>query len=248
MSIAAALGLMFLEKTRRKQVVAALLALVLMFTLVQNNTLGAYIAILASCVLIPLLLVAINKRFSVHYLLPLVMLLVITPISSPTFFQSNFGQLAQDSENLAKVYVFDTADEDTLKAAGKAGTGRWSLWVSAAEAIAEKPVFGYGPEGLAQIYEEQKLGVDRPHNEVLQYAAFMGVPGLLFYLCALVLLFVRFWKQKRQCDVVCVIGVFVVITYFVSSLFGNTMFYTTPYYYMFLGLIAGTPEIARHDA
>lgn len=109
---------------------------------------------------------------------------------------------------------------------GKAGSSRMRLWINAVKDIIKRPVFGFGPECWDG---------DRPHNEVLQYALFIGIPGLLFYLVALIMLLIRQLKNIKKIKPVTIIALGVAVGYFVSSLFGLTMFYTAPYYFMMLG-------------
>lgn len=109
---------------------------------------------------------------------------------------------------------------------GTVGTKRMRLWIDAVKDIIKRPVFGFGPE----CWEGE-----RPHNEVLQHALFLGIPGLLFYLAALILLLVRQLKNIKKIKPVTIIALGVAVGYFVSSLFGLTMFYTAPYYFMILG-------------
>lgn len=109
---------------------------------------------------------------------------------------------------------------------GTVGTKRMRLWIDAVKDIIKRPVFGFGPECWHG---------ERPHNEVLQYALFIGIPGLGFYLAALIMLLVRQLKNIKKINSVTIIALGVAVGYFVSSLFGLTMFYTAPYYFMVLG-------------
>lgn len=109
---------------------------------------------------------------------------------------------------------------------GKLGTSRMKLWINAVKDIVKRPILGYGPECWRG---------ERPHNEILQHALFLGIPGLLFYLAALVLLLVKQLKKLKKLQNVTIIALGAVIGYFISSFFGLTMFYTVPYYFILLG-------------
>jgi O-antigen ligase len=215
---------MLLHTSKKKRIGAGILAAIQIYTLVLNNTFGCYLAVLFICIFIPILFRLANIKFSVLHLLPLFMLIAITLFTNPEFIGTNFTQLANDTDNLTDA----------------SGSGRWILWKTTFEAILEKPLLGYGPEGMAWVFDAQGLNNDRPHNELLQYAASLGIPGLLCYLSALVLLWRKFWKARKQADLVLLTAACTVVAYFISSLVGNTMFYTTPYYFMFLGLVAGS--------
>jgi O-antigen ligase len=227
MGIAVTMILMLQESSNKKRILAAILATIQIITLVENNTFGAYLAVLVTCIIIPPLLSSVKKAFKLTYLIPLGMFLAITFIVEPGLFFGNVSQLVNDSDNLTDA----------------SGSGRWLLWKTTAEAIIHKPFIGYGPEGMAWIFESKNISNDRPHNEILQYAASIGIPGLLCYLSALLLLWRRFWKQRSHAGMVLLTAACAVIAYFGSSLVGNTMFYTTPYFFMFLGLVAGSNEI-----
>ena len=107
--------------------------------------------------------------------------------------------------------------------------------------IPDRPIFGYGPEGLTGDYAAA-VGVDRPHNELIQYAVFLGIPALLMYLSALITLFVRQWRNMKQLSGLTIVAAGVVVGYVTSSLFGNTMFNTVPYYWMMLSFAACLPQ------
>ena len=48
-------------------------------------------------------------------------------------------------------------------------------------------------------------------------------------------------------DTVQVVSLFVIIAYLISAMFGNSMFYTSPYFFVFLGFLMMKPENNRLD-
>ena len=95
--------------------------------------------------------------------------------------------------------------------AGSAAS-RVFIWRTAAPLVAERPVFGWGPDTLAQIYPAygtpafvrvfpeaamQHIVVDRPHNDVLQQAISAGFVGLAAYLWFWCTVFYTAWKTAR---------------------------------------------------
>ena len=112
-----------------------------------------------------------------------------------------------------------------------AGTGRWSLWKGYAKGIAEKPLTGWGVEGLLNT---KKVGT--PHNELLQYAGFFGIPTMLLYLVAVLLILWRVIRNQKQMSRTTMVCFFVSLGYLASSMFGVAIYYTTPFIYIFLGL------------
>ncbi|MFZ5365767.1 MAG: O-antigen ligase family protein [Patescibacteria group bacterium] len=68
---------------------------------------------------------------------------------------------------------------------------RWLIWNLGIRAVLEKPVLGYGAEGIISVYEKQyknidrsleELVVDRSHNLFLDIALSSGFLGLLVFL------------------------------------------------------------------
>ena len=124
-----------------------------------------------------------------------------------------------------------------------AGHNRWLLWTETWKYIIKKPLLGYGCEGLSDVLMDS-LGRANPHNEVLAYAAQFGIPAAVFYTLSIIALLTRpFLKHKNaetkngvSMDGSCCAGLLAAFGYFISSLFGVTMFYTLPFFFIFLGL------------
>ncbi|MBO6193715.1 MAG: O-antigen ligase family protein [Clostridiales bacterium] len=115
------------------------------------------------------------------------------------------------------------------------GSSRWQMWKVALQCIREKPIFGWGNEGIDDIIFET-IGQTRPHNEYLQYAAFYGIPTGICYFAGCLFVFLRALKERSSLSgtrIVCLTAAF---AYLVSAFFGNTMFYTTPFLFILLGL------------
>ncbi len=140
----------------------------------------------------------------------------------------------------------DTTDLSNV-AAGDAGSGRWKLWVGAVEIIKKMPIFGAGLENM--IYEYSKIGISegRSHNLVLQLAGTVGVPGMLLYLLGIIFIFFKALKYYKVWDTYTYMGMFVMISYLLSSLTGNSGFYTSGYFYIFVGFVViGSIECAKN--
>ena len=113
------------------------------------------------------------------------------------------------------------------------------LWLVALELIEEKPIFGYGIDNLLEQYIRLNKSeiTSRPHNEYIQIAATIGIPGLIYYLLFLLLLFFKVIFSIKKISYLEITAIFVSITYLISAFFGVSIFNTTPYLYLFLGLI-----------
>ena len=126
-----------------------------------------------------------------------------------------------------------------------AGNGRWGIWQYVADYIKVEPVWGYGCEGIAEIMKDYTLTTS-PHNELLTYAAFFGIPASVFYFAAVAVSIAKGLK-KRNSDSGAerAIAAYAAMAYFVSSLFGLAVFYTAPFMFIFLGLSAGTNKTGK---
>ena len=115
--------------------------------------------------------------------------------------------------------------------ADDAGTRRWWLWKNTAYYLFTlHPFLGFGVEGLL------KLGVETPHNELLQYAAFFGIQSAVMYASSVAIILKRTFSRLRTLSPMTVVCLFTTIAYLVGSCFGVMIYYTTPYVYIFLGL------------
>jgi len=109
--------------------------------------------------------------------------------------------------------------------AAHAGTDRWSLWMEAFKEIKDSPLIGTGNVFL------------RPHNEYLQFAQVWGLPSLIIYLSAFVVIMVKAIKNRKTLSSLSLTLLFCVLAFLVSAVFGNTMPHTTPFFALFLGFL-----------
>ena len=142
---------------------------------------------------------------------------------------------AEDMETVAQVAA---SPEQDLSRMDGVGSGRGVFWYQAVQYIARHPVFGCGPDNIKAAYEEinGEFKLVRPHSEPLQYAMSIGIPGLLFYLCALWCLLWRFIKNFHRLDLNTVMVYCAIGSYLVNSLVGNTKYYSTPYFFILIGI------------
>jgi len=238
MAILCCAGLIFTDKKKKSLLFHSLLMVANVWSLVLNDTFGSYLATAIAMFVISTLFIikaklnheSMNKQIAFRIALPLVIFVVIS-ISSSLSQNPIFSQFKELTTDVGKVITDDpTADS--------AGTQRWYLWKTASGFIAERPVLGYGAEGLIDKYAALGFVNDRPANEYIQYAAFFGIPGMIFYLLALLsILIICVKKLKTLKPITLAIGG-CVLAYAISACFGNTMYYTTVYFYMFLGLVS----------
>ena len=208
----------------------------LTFSLLLNDTFGCWLASVVALLVAYLFYFVSGRKLSLRALLPLLAFAVVSaicyffPAEGINGLAQNIAQLIHDNASIIK----NSSD------AGSAGSGRFTLWKDTIERIIQRPIIGFGPEGFRG--DNAITNGDSPHNEYLQIAGFLGIPALVFYLGALISLAVHHWKHIKKLDplVLAVSGVTVV--YLVSACFGNPIFNTAPYLWMFLGLTTATSE------
>ncbi len=234
-------GCMFLEIKGFKRVLYLSSFTFLLHCLILNNTFGCYLAITISLVVLLIyLLIVKEKRISMAILI-LSFILVTVGVSylnirigdnsnkKNNIVLDNFTSLSKDVE---------TITENNTAKINKVGSYRGILWKEAWNYIKEHPLLGGGMESLNKYYDEHltTISQDRPHNIILQFAAFIGIPGAIIYV--IFISFIGLSNIKRIKTETFYITIFTTgMCYFISSLVGNSMYYTSPYFMIFLGLL-----------
>lgn len=224
MAIVGLAGLSYFAKGWKKYALVGLFGFNL-WALIINNTFGCYLAAIGGLGFLVILFLIRDKKTIRHSILLIAIFAALSVTTSALcdgVLFNNFFVLKNDLE---------TMDDS-------AGSKRLGLWRQAFIYIEEKPLFGHGPEGLHYKYFEDGLDNDRPHNEYIQHAAFHGIPALCAYLGALITLLVYCLKKlpKLSNELIVIGGI--IFAYCVSAFFGNTMYNTTIYYYIFLGILS----------
>lgn len=147
---------------------------------------------------------------------------------------AHLSERAKDNLDVAEQIVLrENGGSDIEALLDRLTSYRYTMWKKAAGYSLEKPLFGWGPDNLGELYYADGLSfTDRPHNEFIQIGASLGIPCLIMYCLGLFNWLIDMFKKKDMICIVC-------IGYLICSVFSNSMFYTTPYFYMFLGLTYG---------
>lgn len=117
------------------------------------------------------------------------------------------------------------------------GSSRGKLWSAAIKIIKEKPIFGTGV--CAPMFEEMERVCGKyitPHNEVLDYGVQFGIPAMIFYLGTLLSIFVCGVKMFKKLDIFTICFAITVMSYFISSMFGNVLYGVYPFFIIQLGI------------
>ncbi len=201
---------------------------ILITTLIKNKSFGPYVAVVLGLIfLLTLSFIHVKKA----KLCTVILVLVFIALSLGLNLKTKY--LTRETTQLGKDIVNILENNDQ---APQAGSNRWILWTLGIKYTLEKPVFGYGPDNLSSRYQLDNLNHDRPHNEILQLSASLGIPAALFYCCALFCYFFPLLKKLKKLSPE-IMGLYAaVITYLASSMVGLSMYCTTSFFFAFLGL------------
>lgn len=236
LSIMCAVALIIIEKGSSITLFFRVSSLgILTAALVKNGSFGPYLAIVVGFTFLLFLIYLFDPSSFKRLMLAISTFLFISVIMNihSNFFINEILKLFGDIDDI----VTKTKD------ASRAGSGRWKLWVNGVRFSLEKPFFGYGPDNLGNKYLEAGISIDRPHNEIIQFAASLGIPAALLYISAMLNLFKNLITNRKQLTTIIICMFSVVFAYLVSSIFGNTMYYTTPFFFMILGLCGGMKAV-----
>lgn len=205
-----------------------------MYALVLNDTLGAYFAILFGTIFLMIVWRIRFGKLNIWYWIPIIFLIILTILSYFELITSKAGTTIGYS---LVVFVADLL-KLKHKSAGYelGGSRRIKIWKETIARIMEHPILGYGPDMMFDA-EGNALIETTPHNEFLECAFFLGIPGLVLYLGGLIKLFVDRCKGLKKLTSYQMVAAGAVFGYLVSSFFGVRKYHTSPYLYMFLGLL-----------
>ena len=240
MSLMCSLGLFIIEKNKVLKVVNLVEYTVIGYALIFNNTFGCYLA--TSIVLILYCIYALVKKrdrivISVAIVIFMILSVAITKDGKNLAYE-NISDLGSDIKTIiTKVFNIEEDNPELEENFEKAGTSRMLLWKNGIKFIKERPVIGYGPDNLKEKYESVSIKQDRPHNLIIQLATTSGIPGMILYVAAVGIIVVKGIRNLINDNGSGKIFLIIVITYLISAMFGNSMYYTSPYYFVFLGFL-----------
>lgn len=226
MAILIQAGMFLLEVQLLWRWMALGMFLVCFFVLLLNNTFGGFLAVTLGLLFLFVIVLYRDRRKCVGCALLAVCwlaMLLLSQIKDNTMGK-NFSDLGAVVQGYSEIR--STASQ------------RLDMWHHCLEQIWENPIFGTGLEGAGKVVFLTSL--DRPHNEYLQHALFTGIPGLMAYLTALVFLLIRCVLRLKKLSAQGLILGAAIFGYCVSAFVGNTMYYTTIFYAMMLGLLIGS--------
>ncbi len=197
-------------------------------TLIINRSLGPYIGVLAGLTILSVFIV-LKHRYMIKRLILIVSVFIIASLYQS--FETNYlsNEASSVSEDISSIV---SGDEDS----GGAGSGRWRLWTLGITYGNRNFITGQGPDNLGMLYAQDAINNDRAHNEFIQYYATLGIVGVMVYVGVLITYAWKFVIDKGYHDLMNVLLFSIVVGYNVSALFGNTMYYTAPFYFVILSM------------
>jgi len=213
--------------------------------LVLNDTFGCFLAILLTLILITIYYIFIKKNFKIF--LPIICIFILvcatTRKNNYNIVQKNFTRffgdvkIVNDTIKETKKEKDKNKKQEILNKLNSIGTSRGTLWKYGFKYIGESPIVGQGIESTYILYAKNNIPQTRPHNILIQFGIFTGIPGIILYIVFIGSILIRNLRKIKLLDDLNVFCYFIVICYLISSMFGNSMFYTSPYFFIFLGIV-----------
>lgn len=242
----------FIKSTKKSTMIfSAILMAYSYWVLIINNTFGAYLAVFAVLVVMSIVLFFRNKTKFVTAFTPLIVFVLVSAAvvftsSSESIIIKNITTLGSDiveiagGDNSSDSGAESSSEDQNESGASEAGSGRWGLWKMTLDMIGEKPVFGYGPDNLADEYKGRGAKLDRAHCEPLERAVSTGILSALCYVGAIVyVIWTRLMKKDHvSTGNVSVMALLAVFGYSISALVGVLLFYTACHYIIFMGFLS----------
>ncbi len=227
-------GIFIKSKSKLLSLLALILSAYSFWILILNDTFGAYIAVFVSLCFYSIYYFVTKRAGKIKSVLPILIFVSVSIIisvsgatSGKSIIGNNITQISEDVKNIA-----GADDKSTVTG----GNGRWQLWIKSTDMISDKPLIGYGPDNLKPASLKYKMKMDRAHNEFLEIASAIGIPGALFYYIGIISAIICFLKRKNTLP--STLGASVaVMAYFISSLFGVFLFYTACHLFVMLGIM-----------
>lgn len=228
-------GLLIFEhqKSRGLETFSFLSLLLLFYTLLINNTMGGILSCLITSIVILWFYYIRNRQLSLQQFVPIIVITILVTLSITGHLPSSSGE--DMSDNFISLYT-DANKLVENENIGSIGTGRFFLWQHYGKMIPKHPLLGLGPDQVPPNHENNSFS-DRPANEYLYHAVFHGIPALVFYLGFLISLAVHCFKHIKELSSSAMIAAGCVITYCISAFFGNAVYYTACYLFLFLGFL-----------
>lgn len=135
--------------------------------------------------------------------------------------------------------------EDAIDKSEKSGSGRLLIWKITSDAIKKSPIIGTGLDtlqsrllrdnfdGYTYYVNTKKAGIDKAHNEFLEYWACGGILTLISYVALIGVILTKLFKRRE--DDRCKIYFLMILGYVIQSFFNISVIGVAPLYWILLG-------------
>lgn len=224
----AAATLFVISENKYKDFLYGVAFIILTAALIKNNSFGPYLALILGFIFLFTLIYFSQKhklkKFSMVFGLFIATSFFMDLATSNV--SRNFSGFTSD------IYDVATLSED----AGMAGSSRWSLWMQGLKFTREKPLLGYGPDNLYDRYLLEGVHGNRVHNVFIQISASLGIPALIFFISSLLNHFLKVLRNITKQSLTKISINAIVFTFLVSAQFGVSLYCTSPFFVLFLGI------------
>ena len=205
---------------------------ILLYTLIINDTFSVYLSYI-----IMLLLMLSYYIYKKHKLKKLIIVILTFILMSCLTFRDNFNVVYRNIQGIINDtnQIINSENKEDLYSIG---TDRGKLWINAIKLIKEKPILGYGFENVKLEYSKLNVYTDKPHNLILEVSLSSGIPSMIIYLIIILSIIIKKIKTLANITTFELFSLLIVISYLIALMFGNTTFFVTPYFYIFLGILA----------
>lgn len=229
---------LFITSKGKEWIVYILSYMFMLEVLILNDTFGGYIAILLVTIFITIFYIII-KKIKIKPIILLILFILLSLNVSDSDGVVVLRNFSINFEQFKHVNMTNLDKKEEMEKLKQLGTDRGRLWLSSIKLIQEKPLLGYGIENIEKELKEDGNYNDKPHNLILGLMVFIGIPGSLALLTCFGIVILRNISNIKEIDDVTFIALAGVICYLISSMFGNSMFYTQPYFSIFFGFLLG---------
>lgn len=213
----------------KKKYIYLIMIVVFIRTLILNNTFGAYIALLLTILGIVILL---KKQYKEKILL----LIIFLFLSATTTRYGTHMVLSNIIKTKKDIIIINTSEK--LENINSVGNDRGELWVKGLTIISKNPIIGYGLDNTSLEYEKEGLGgKDRAHNIIIDLGMNIGIVGVCVYLLIIFIPVISIIKKRKTSSNQEILISLIIIGYMVNLMFGNSMFYTSIYFYFIFGAL-----------
>ena len=215
------------EKAAGWKIFNAASALIGSIMLIINDSFGSYLAVFCVLTAFAVYCFLKDKDYRLYAMTVLAGFLLLTLIMS-FYYHTVVSSITQFFSDVNAIAA-DPLEYNDMP--NSTGTARWKIWNKVIKNIDESPLLGFGVEGLLNTHH-----IGTPHNEILQYTEFFGIPAALIYLSAVVTVIVTVLRHSTSFSKMTLVCFCAMVGYFTGSMFGVAVYYTTPFFYIFLGL------------